>query len=216
MTTRAAIILILLAFTALGDADEGPWQTIEEVLAVVGNTPILHSDVELARILRLVDREPMEADAPFRRRLLDARIQLEIEFRDLEETGLLYRLELETERVRQSLIDRVGGEEPLRASLVEHGLVWPDIDEVVLRMAAVEAYVQQRLRPRVSVTAEEIEGAYQELLVNEIAAANEPIPPLSVVRDRLYEILIGRKLNEEIERWLERAASRQEVTRFGG
>jgi hypothetical protein len=216
MTTRATIFLILLAFTALGDADERPWQTIEEVLAVVGNTPILHSDVELARILQLVDRELMEADEPFRRRLLDARIQLEIEFRDLEETGLLYRLELETQRVRQSLIERVGGEEPLGASLLEHGLVWPDVDDVVLRMAAVEAYVQQRLRPRVSVTTEEIEGAYQKLLVDEIAAANEPIPPLSVVRDRLYEILIGRKLNEEIERWLERAASRQEVTRFGG
>jgi hypothetical protein len=215
MPTRTAIFLILLVFTATGEADEAPWQTIEEVLAVVGNTPILHSDVELARILRLVVREPMESDVAFRRRLLDARIRLEIQFRDLEETGLLYRLELATQRVRQSLIDRVGGEEPLGTALLENGLVWPDVDEVVLRLAAVEAYVQQRLRPRVSVTAEEIEGAYQELLVNEIAAENEPVPPLSVVRDRLYEILVGRKLNDEIERWLERAASRQEVTRFG-
>ena len=52
------------------------------------------------------------------------------------------------------------------------------------------------------------------LSANEIAAANEPVPPLSVVRDRLYEILVGRKLNDEIERWVERALDEREVTRF--
>jgi hypothetical protein len=61
---------------------------------------------------------------------------------------------------------------------------------------------------------EEIEGAYQQLLVDEIAATDEALPPLAAVRDRLTTLLVERKLNQEIERWLELAVTRQEVTRF--
>ena len=38
--------------------------------------------------------------------------------------------------------------------------------------------------------------------------------PLAAVRDRLFQILVERKLNDEIERWLARAMERQEVLRF--
>jgi hypothetical protein len=61
---------------------------------------------------------------------------------------------------------------------------------------------------------EEIDAAYQELLVAEIATTDEPPPPISVVQDQLRTLLVERKLNEEIERWLVRAGDRQEVTRF--
>ena len=190
---------------------EPEWQTVEEVLAVVGDTPILHSDVELALLLEIVDREPVETH---RSRVLDARIRLEIEFRDLEDGGLLYRLELDTTKVRESLIAGAGGEEALDRNLFARGLVWPDVDELVLRIAAVNAFVDQRLLPRVSVSMEEMEAAYQDLLVKEIAASDEPVPPLATVREHLRQILVARKLNDEIERWLARASERQEVMRF--
>ena len=85
----------------------------------------------------------------------------------------------------------------------------------MLRTAAVDAYIQQRLRPRVSVNMDEIEAAYQQLLVDEIATSDEAVPPLTTVRDQLHQILVQRKLNDEIERWVERAMERQEVLRFG-
>jgi hypothetical protein len=192
------------------------WHTVEEVLAVVGNTPILHSDIELAALVNLDPRDPIETPEAYRKRLLESRIRLEIQFRDLEESGVLFRLSIEASRARAALVARAGGEEVLDAELRQHGLIEPDIDELALRVAAVDAYVEQRLRPRVTVTIEEIETAYQELLVNEIAASDDEVPPLVTVRDRLHELLIERKLNEEIERWLERAAARQEVTRYGG
>lgn len=190
------------------------WRTVEEVLAVVGSTPILHSDVTLAALVHLVEPEPMESLEDYRSRLLSARIRLEVEFRDLEDAGLLFRLELETGPYHNTLVTRAGGEEALDASLQQEGLVWPDVDELVLRVAAVDAFVEQRLRPRISITMEEIEAAYQDLLVNEIAVSNEPVPPLSAVRGHLHTLLVERKLNEEIERWLERAEEDQDVMRF--
>jgi len=187
---------------------------MEEVLAVVGNTPILFSDLELAALVRLVEPEAGEAEAAFRSRLLDARVRLELQFRDLEDGGLLYRLDLDPTTVHAILVTRGGGEETLGRDLEEAGLDWPDLDELVLRAAAAEAFVEQRLRPRISVSAEEIEAAYQRLLVEEIAGTGEPLPPLTAVRDHLQRLLVEQKLNDEIERWTEHAGERQEVVRF--
>jgi hypothetical protein len=210
----AVISLILLAFSHFGAATEGDWETVEEVLAVVGSTPILLSDVDLAALVRLVDGEPFESTDSYRSRLLDARIRLEIEFRDIEDSGLLLRLELDPQRARQTLIERGGGEAELFGAFEEHGLQEADLEELALRVAAVDGFVQQRLRPRISVNMDEIEAAYQQLLVDEIAASDEPVPPLAMVREQLYQLLVERKLNDEIERWLARAMERQEVLRF--
>lgn len=212
---RVALLpLILITFSYFAAAEELLREPVEEVLAVVGDTPILHSDAELAALVRLVDREPDETSDDFRSRLLDARIRLEIQFRDLEEAGLLFRLDLEPEAVRGVLVARGGGSEALEAQFDTKGLIWPDLDELALRVAAVDAYVEQRLRPRVSVTMEEIEVAYQQLLVDEIATTDETLPPLQTVQEHLRNLLVERKINDEIQSWLDRATERQEVTRF--
>jgi len=211
---RAAVLpLILMAISHFAVAEQPSSTVVEEVLAVVGNTPILYSDVTLAALVRLVE-PTTEIEGPYRSRLLDARIRLEVEYRDLEESGLLFRLDLEPQRARNTLITRGGGTEVLERELSASGLSWPDLEELALRIAAVDAYVEQRLRPRVSVSMEEIDAAYQELLVAEIATTDEPPPPVAVVQDQLRALLVERKLNEEIERWLVRAGERQEVTRF--
>lgn len=206
--------LILMAVNHFGIAAEPDWETVEEVLAVVGSTPILLSDLELAALVRLVDSEPEESANAYRLRLLDARIRLEIEFRDIEDGGLLFRLEIDPQRARQLLTERGGGTARLDREFDAKGLVTADLDELVLRVAAVDAFVQQRLRPRISVNMDEIEAAYQQLLVDEIATSDEAVPPMAAVRDRLYQLLVERKLNDEIERWLERAMERQEILRF--
>ena len=212
---RTTIIsLILMAVSHFGPAAEPEWETVEEVLAVIGSTPVLLSDLELAALVRLVDAEPDEPANAYRSRLLDARIRLEIQFRDIEDGGLLFRLELDPQRARQMLIERGGGADRLDREFEAKGLVTADLDELVLRVAAVDAFVQQRLRPRISVNMDEIEAAYQQLLVDEIATSDEAVPPLAAVRDRLFQLLVERKLNDEIERWLARAIERQEILRF--
>jgi hypothetical protein len=208
------IALILMVVSHFGATTEPDWETVEEVLAVVGSTPILLSDVELAALVRLIDAEEIEDAETYPSRLLDARIRLEIEFRDIEDGGLLFRLELDPQSARQTLVERGGGEAQLLGEFEARGLQTADLDELVLRVAAVDAFVQQRLRPRVAVNLDEIEAAYQQLLVDEIAASDEPVPPLAAVRDQLYLLLVERKLNEEIERWLARATERQQVLRF--
>jgi hypothetical protein len=202
-----AICLFLSYFAVAG-------QVLEEVMAVVDTTPILYSDIELAELVQLVERDPDVTASDHRSRLLDARIRLELQYRDLEESGTLYRLGIDLETALSSLVGRAENEQALRDRLSEQGLDWADLEELALRIAAASAFTEQRLRPRVSVTLDEVRAAYEELVVAGKGSNDETIPPLASVHDDLHHLLLERKLNDEIERWLESIAERHDVTRF--
>ncbi|MCU0303331.1 MAG: hypothetical protein MUC56_04665 [Thermoanaerobaculales bacterium] len=212
MRTAAAALILLITGQLVGAQPSGP-MIVEEVVAVVDRTPLLRSDIDLAELLDLVDRPPGEGEEAYRSALLDARIQLEVQFRDLEASGVLFRLDLDVTGVRRSLLEAVGGLEAVGPELRASGLGDADIDELALRICAVNGYVEQRLRPRVSVGMAEIEAAYQELVIA-LATSGEPAPPLAEVHGRLHSVITERKLNDEIERWVERALAEREVTRF--
>ncbi len=144
---------------------------------------------------------------------MEARIQLEVQFRDLEATGVLYRLELDVAGVRRAVLSAAGNMDSLSDELAAAGLGDADIDELALRICASNAYAEQRLRPRISVTLEEIETAYRNLAV-ELESQGEIAPPLTSVQDQLSRLIAERKLNDEIERWVARALEEREVTRF--
>jgi len=210
---RGACALILLICSHLALAQGLVREPVEEVVAVVDRTPLLASDIDLAELLVLVERPFAADDAGYRSALLDARIQLEVQFRDLESSGVLYRLDLDVTGVRRSILDRVGGLESIGADLAAAGLAEVDIDELALRICAVGAFAEQRLRPRVSVSMQEIETAYRKLAV-ELESQGESAPPLASIREQLHRLVAERKLNDEIERWVERATEEREVTRF--
>jgi hypothetical protein len=199
--------LFLSHFAAAG-------RILEEVMAVVDTTPILHSDIELAEFVQLVGNDPVATPDEYRSRLLDARIRLELQYRELEESGTLYRLDIDLDTALDSLVGRAGGVQELRARLADRGLDWADLEELALRVAAASAFVEQRLRPRVSVSLEEVRTAYEELVVAGGEPDEQAHPQLASVHDDLHRLLLERKLNAEIERWLESAAERHDVTRF--
>lgn len=206
-----AIILLILGH--LATAQGLVRETVEEVVAVVDRTPILASDIDLAEILDITAQPPSESVTDRLSVLLDARIRLEVQFRDLETSGVLYRLDLDVAGVRRSLLDAVGGIEAIQEDLLAAGLDDSDLDELALRICAVNAYAEQRLRPRISVGLQEIEAAYRDFAA-EIESAGEQAPPMTAVHEQLHRLVAERKLNDEIERWVERAFEEREVTRF--
>ncbi len=207
------LIVVALALLVLPVPAGGP-VTVEEVLAVVGNVPILASDVALAEDVRLLPLDPGEDPASYRSRLIDARIRIELQYRDLETSGVLYRLRLDTDTVLHDLVERAGGSEPLEAALAAGGFTQEDLDQLAVRLAAARAYTEELLRPTVSVTLEEIQQAYEHLVRDQLAPSGAPAPSLPEVQDRLRALLVERKLNDEIQRWLDTARDRLGVTRF--
>lgn len=208
-----AFSLILLIIGSLSGTQELVREPVEEVVAVVDRTPILRSDVDLAELLILINRPFGSTDVEYRSALLEARIHLEVQFRDLEASGILYRLELDVAGVRRTLLSAFGENDSLSYKLEAAGLGDADIDELALRVCAANAYAEQRLRPRISVTLQEIETAYRNLAV-ELESQGEIAPRLTSVHDQLHTLIAERKLNDEIERWVRRALEERDVTRF--
>lgn len=210
----ATLVLLSASPGAVADDGEATTQVVlEEVVAVVGHTPILRSDLELAALVQLGTEAGEESEASFESRLLDLRIRLELQFRDLESSGILYRLQPQVEVVVEDLVANGGGRQELEQGMALLGLSWTDLEDLALRIAATQAYVKQRLRPQLSVSVEEIEEAYQEL-AQETRQRGYQAPPLAELEEQLHRLVAERKLNREIEQWLEQARERLEVSRF--
>ena len=206
-------VALLTPVAAAQPTDSSP-AVLEEVVAVVGDAPLLESDVTLAGLAGLVAAEPGDASPPSRRRVLEARIRLELQFRDLEASGTLYRLELDVDAAMVRLVEHGGGDAQLRESLARAGFGWDELRDLAVRLAAATAYVEQRLRPRVRVTTDELRAAYSEEVLARFSDSGEPPPPFPEVRDLLQRLLTERELNVQIEGWLEAAREQRPVTIF--
>ncbi len=208
---NSGLMRVVLAGLALCAATAAGTELVDRIVAAVGRSAILESDLVLARIVHLVPVEGLSPEEA-RRAIFEGRLRLEIQYRDLEASGVVYRLKVDREAVERDLERRAGGGEKLRAALEGAGLGMEDLRELALEVGAVNAYVDQRLRPRVRVSFQELRTAYQETLVLEITARGEKPPPLEEVRDQLHSLLVERKLNGEIEKWIGEARSRLDVT----
>lgn len=217
----AAVLELLLVASALPartsrqlsapPGDQPKPEVVDRVVAVVGRTPILESDVTLARLVDLVPVDPGTPEAERRSQEVAARVRLEVQYRDLEISGTVYRLQFDTDGTVGRLVKRAGGKAKLAPRLAAAGLSSEDVRDLAVRIAAVNAYVEQRLRPQVRVTLPEMRTAYQETLALQITAQGKEPPPFSAVRSQLHRVLAEQKLNDLIERWTHEARSRLDV-----
>ena len=188
------VVPLLALALALAPAPQPP--LVDAVVAVVDGRPLLASDLELARLAGLGRTLPGTD-------LLEARIRLEAAYLDLEGD----RLEADTAAAYRRLLAAVGGEARLAAA----GFGPADLEALARRVAAVEAYIARRLRPRVRVADEEVASAYRSEIVAPVAAAGGEPPPLEEVAARLRRLLEERRLNRLLEEWLGEVLARHRV-----
>lgn len=190
----------------------GAQERLEDgVVAVVGQVPILVSDLRLAETVHLVapDPEPERWGS----RLLDARIKLELEYQDLTSGGTIRR-QADSGPALQRLLTAGGGREHLMAVLRPFGIGMADVEDLAVRLATVQAAIDSRFRRTVRISLDELHTAYAEELVPEIVRRGGTPPPFEEVEDRLRKLLSERRLNQRLERWLAEARERFPVVRY--
>jgi len=187
---------------------------VERVVAVVNGVPILASDTELAQAAEVVPREPSEGDTAYRAAVLEALIELELRWQDLEAAALTSRVQVDLDAAWAATLKRAGGEEALRDRLAALGLPELSLRGLVRRAAIVQAYVATRFAPFVRVSAAEVEKSWSEELAPQLRAAGKPVPELDTVRDHVAALLRERKLNDEVVRWTAELARRAEIVRY--
>ena len=213
MLRRAALLaaaLLAAALLAAAPAAGDPPATVEGIVAVVGEVPILVSDLRLAEAVRLV---PPDADlARWGEALLEARIRLELEYQDLTAGGASGP-RVDASAALRRLLDAGGGREVLLARLEPYGLGIGDLEELALRIAAVEEAIHLRFGATAPTTAT-LRELYERELVPEVERRGGTPPPFDAVRDRLRRLAAERELNRRLEAWIAAAEERFPVVRY--
>jgi peptidyl-prolyl cis-trans isomerase SurA len=212
---RMAVLAFLLIFPCLAaGAQPAPAQENvlrDRVLAVVDEDPILASDVDRVIKLGLMKPNQGEADAVFRRRVLNALIEERLRFHEIDRYGFeqvpVEEIEAQVARIRQNFPE----DEAFRQALKEVGLDLKSLRQLVARQLLVLAYVDERLGARVFVSLDEISKYYRNVLSPEMQRRGQTPPPLEDVREEIREVLKQQKLNQELEKWTEELREQGDV-----
>lgn len=212
--------MTLLAAGALLVSAPGRGQTVDRVVASVGNTAITSSDVENEFRLELfLEGKPVGDANPdratlnqVRDRLID-RVLLDEEARasEIKVSPDDPAVDRRLEEVRKKFPNLTAYENGLKALAMTEAGLRPDLAE----QHTILQLIDQRLRPEATVEASEIEAYYQNTLVPELARQRQPVPPLAEVRDRIREILVQQKISGLLEDWLKRLRAARDVKTYG-
>jgi hypothetical protein len=188
---RSSLALALAAALAPAVAPGSPptgVETIERIVAVVDERPLLLSDVRALQIVRgLAEAEALEA-------AIDERLML-------VEAARLPQAEVSREDEDRALALLVDTRPTLRAEVPE-----PDLRRLLRRQLAILKYVEFRFRPQVRVSDEEVRRAWEEEQAGRPAG-----PALEDEQEAIRGRLERRALDERIEAWVKELRARADV-----
>lgn len=173
----------------------------DRVLAVVDEDPVLASDAERVIKLGLQQPNPGEADAQFRRRVLNALLEERLRFHEIDRFGFEQVPVEEIEKNVAKIRARFPDDSSFQKALREVGLDLKRLRQLVARQLLVFTYVDERLGPRVFVGVDDITRYYNAVLGPEMKRQGKPVPPLEEVREDIREVLKQQKLTAEVEKW---------------
>jgi peptidyl-prolyl cis-trans isomerase SurA len=183
----------------------------DRVQAVVDEDPILASDVERAIRLGLVQPNPGEADAQFRRRVLDGLIDQRLQFHEIDRFNFEQAPVDDVQKRVAEIRGRFPDEASFQKALKEVGLDPKSLRQLVARQLLVLTYVDERLGSRVFVGPDDINRYYRDVLTPEMQKRGQPVPPLADVREDIREVLKQQKMTQEMTTWTRELRQKADV-----
>jgi hypothetical protein len=191
-------LLALLAVLVSGQApaQEAPppprVETIEHIVAVVDEHPILLSDVRTLQAVRGLDQEAAREAA------IDERLMY-------LEAARLPQAEVTREEEDQAVAGLLEAQPALRGAVPE-----PDLRRLVHRQMTILKYVEFRFRPQLRVSDEDVRRAWEEEQAGRPAG-----PAFEDEQEELRARLERRALDERIEAWVRELRGRADVRYVG-
>ncbi len=174
------------------DAKARPVETIEHVVAVVDERPLLWSDVRALRAVRGLD-EDAARDATIDERLMYV------------EAARLPQAEVSSEEEGRALALLVEKRPALRGEVGES-----DLRRLLRREMAILKYVEFRFRPQVRVSDADVRQAWEQEQAGRPAG-----PAFEDEQEELRGRLERRALDERIEAWVRELRQRADVRYVG-
>jgi parvulin-like peptidyl-prolyl isomerase len=196
-------------------------QTLDRVVAAIGNVAITESDVEAEyRFESFLSRGRVPASAPDATALASVRDGL-IDERLLTQEATAEGMQPSDVQpaALQALAEvrkKCGSEEAFQSSLRELGLTEAQLLNRLEEHERMSRIIDLRLRPSVTVEPAEIEAYYRDTFTAEYSKHNpgQGVPPLAQVQSQIREILVQKKVDQQLPAWLDELKSTHHVRVF--
>ena len=170
---------------------------IDRVAVIVGKHVIKTSDIERdLRVTNFLNHEPLRFDPDAKRKAAERLIDQQI-IRDEMATGGYRR---PTDADVDALLQKIPHDP---ATLARYGLTEDQLREQLLWQLTVIRFIDQRFRPAVLVTDEEVQAYYKEHFTGK--GSFEELAP------KIRATLEGEQINKEFESWIEQARKRTHI-----
>ncbi len=194
----AFLLLALPAAAATGDI-------VDRIVATVGQRMITLSDVKEAyRFECLLNRVPVQMLEGPRIREVAGRLIDQVLLEQEMESGRFPPAPPEDVEQRMAEIKKgFGDDQAFRRALEKYELDEARVRRRVELQARIIRFIEFRFRPGVQVDQAAIERYYRETLLPELRAKRvREIPGLEEVRERIEEVLLQERINEQFAAWM--------------
>jgi len=191
-------------------------ETVDQVVASIGNAAITQADVEAEYRFELILDGKTPASLPDHATLVAVRDRL-IEQRLLGEESAAEGAAQEDFQAKAAetlneIRKRYGSEEAFNFALHSFGMDRPHLLARIAQQEKVLRMVEERFRPAAWPEPAEIEAYYHDTFVPEYARhGTGPPPALLEVENKIKELLIEKKIDRLLEAWLEEMKSSRRV-----
>lgn len=196
---RSCLILLSI-YTALHGA-----VVLDRIAVIVGRHVVKTSDLERdLRATEFLNRQPLDLSTAAQRKAADRLVEQELIRQEIINGGYSQPTEQDAKAyVNQLRRDRYkGSDEQLRSALARYGLIEDQLQTYMLWQLTVLRFIDQRFRPGVLVTDEDVLAYKKEHGVQNAAPADDA---------KIRETIAGERVNQAFEEWLDQTKRRTRV-----
>lgn len=97
------------------------------------------------------------------------------------------------------------------ATLAAYRLSMKELHELIKEQLEILKFMEFRVRPLVRVSRAEVEEYYTNTLAPQVKQQGQTPEPVEAVTPRIRELLVEKKMNQEIDKWLETLRTQSRV-----
>ena len=200
---RLLLLLIIVATAAWSNAVVG----LDRMAVIVGKHVIKTSDIDWdLRVTQFLNRQPLALTPPAKRQSAERLIDQELIRQEIVSGNYKRPPDSEAAALLNNLRrDRYGGSDvKMREELQRYGITEDQLRAQLLWQLTVLRFIDQRFRPAVIVTDDEVHAYYTKHLP-ELRRQYPGDDSFEALEPRVRSLLEGQRINENFEQWLAEA-----------
>lgn len=186
---------------------------LDRVAVVVGDRVVKASDIDRdLRASELLNRQSLDVSAATRKKAAERLIEQELIRQEIINGGYSQPSAQDVDAfVQQFKRDRFhGSEAQLQAMLSKYGLSEDQLKRYLQWQLTVLRFIDQRFRPGILVTEEEVRAYYDEHRA-ELQKTNPRDSSIETLEPKIRETITGERINKNFEEWLDETRRRTRI-----